>query len=118
MLQDTPRLVNHEQSGLIALIESENVRIFFFLALWLTQGLILGVPFKEQFKDLALTIITREVKLVNSSRCSQLMFMVEVRRAFQCTYTATHFGFPLKTTSDMDLTYQTWLRPFLRKTKM
>lgn len=60
----------------------------FLYSLWLTQRLIRYVPFKEQFKDLALTIIAREVKLVNSSKYSQLMFVVEVRRAVQCTNTA------------------------------
>lgn len=62
------------------IIESELITLFAFLAPWLPHGLILGVPFKEQFKDLALTIIARDVKLINTETQLNLSSVTETRR--------------------------------------
>lgn len=64
-------------------IESELTKLFAFLAPGLPHGLILGVPFKEQFKGLALTTISRDVKLINSETQIALSSITETRRMLE-----------------------------------
>lgn len=75
------------------IIESELVKVFFFLAPWLVKGLILGVPFKEQFRDLALTIISREVPLFTTEKYIEIISAVEARRSLQATSTVAKLLF-------------------------
>lgn len=62
------------------IIESEPVNIVAFVADWLKQDCILGVPFKERYKDIAIPIISREVKLITTNEYFQLISAAEARR--------------------------------------
>lgn len=55
------------------LIEGHSIQVKLFVANWLTTAVILGVPFKEMFKDMALEVVAREVPLITIDKRLQLV---------------------------------------------
>lgn len=62
------------------LVESEPITLSAFIADWLNRECILGVPFKEQFKDIAIPLISKEVKLVTTHEYIKVIGSNEARR--------------------------------------
>ena len=65
------------------IIESEEVTIVAFIADWLQRDCILGVPFKEQYKGIAIPIISRKVTLLSYSDYVKVIDGVQARRLLQ-----------------------------------
>lgn len=62
------------------IIEGELTRLTAFVADWLPRDCILGVPFKEQYKGIAIPIIARNVQLIPATEYIQVIDAVEMRR--------------------------------------
>lgn len=76
--------------ALECIIESEPVIIHAFVADWLQVDCILGVPFKEEFKDIAMPIINRKVKLVTIDDQIKMISALKARRLLTKKTTEAH----------------------------
>lgn len=86
-------------------VKSEEVTLTAFITEWLHRDCILGVPFKEQYKGIAISIISRKVNLIPYSEYIEVIDGVHARRLSQNSDIHTEL-FWIAAQSNMEITDQ------------